>query len=209
MTSDARAAAAPPAAAGLRERKKAKTRATIRDVAMRLFTSQGYAATTVEQIAEAAEVSPSTFFRYFPTKEDVVVTDDYDPLILEAIRAQPPEVPVVDAVLSGMRQVFEHLTEEEWESEQRRQELFRTVPELLARQLQATVAAVDMLTGVIAERLEVSPTDFGARALAGAFVGVSLTFLPPGRPQHFDSHDFDNVRQALIGLRTHLAPLQP
>ncbi|MBL7258421.1 TetR family transcriptional regulator [Paractinoplanes lichenicola] len=209
MTSDARAAAVPPAAAGLRERKKAKTRATIRAVAMQLFTSQGYAATTVEQIAESAEVSPSTFFRYFPTKEDVVVTDDYDPLIIEAIRAQPPETPVADAVLLGMRQVFERLTEQEWDSERRRQELFRSVPELLARQLQATVAAVEMLTGVIAERLGVPPTDFGARALAGAFVGVSLTFLPPGRPHHFDSHDFDNVREALIGLRTHLEPLQP
>jgi AcrR family transcriptional regulator len=53
---------------GLRERKKAKTRATIRTEAFRLFRQQGFQATTVEQVAAAAEVSPATFFRYFPTK---------------------------------------------------------------------------------------------------------------------------------------------
>jgi len=69
---------------GLRERKKAKTRAAIRREAMRLFREQGYEETTVEQIAEAAEVSPSTFFRYFPTKEDVVLQDDFDVVVVNS-----------------------------------------------------------------------------------------------------------------------------
>jgi len=75
---------------GLRERKKAKTRATIREHALRLFRDQGYGATTVEQIAEAAEVSPATFYRYFPTKEDVVLQDDLDVLALGELEALPP-----------------------------------------------------------------------------------------------------------------------
>ena len=74
---------------GLRERKKAKTRAAIQEVALRLFERQGYEATTIEQIAEAAEVSPSTFFRYFGSKEDVVVYDALDPILIEAWRKQP------------------------------------------------------------------------------------------------------------------------
>ncbi|MCY1138488.1 TetR family transcriptional regulator [Actinoplanes sp. Pm04-4] len=194
---------------GLRERKKAKTRAAIRDAAMRLFTEQGYAATTVEQIAEAAEVSPSTYFRYFPTKEDVVLTDDYDPLIVEAIRNQPASTPVVEAVLQGMRDVFDGFTEEEWISEHRRQALFRVVPELRARQQQQTLDAVDMLAGVIAERLNVPADDAGARALTGALVGVMLAFLYPHNEAGFHADDFDRVRTALISVREHLAPLEP
>ena len=57
---------------GLRERKKRRTRETIVSVATTLFAEQGYEATTTAQIADAADVSSSTFFKYFPTKADVV-----------------------------------------------------------------------------------------------------------------------------------------
>ncbi|MEU8818514.1 TetR family transcriptional regulator [Actinoplanes sp. NPDC048796] len=186
---------------GLRERKKARTRAAIRGAAMRLFEEQGYAATTVEQIAEAAEVSPSTFFRYFPTKEDTVLTDDYDPLIVEAIRAQPVEVPAVRAVLLGMRGVFENLTEQEWSVERRRQRLIETVPELRVRQQQQTVAAVDMLADAIAER-DGRPADENARVVAGALVGIVLAVSPPGAG--FQPHDFDRLELALAALKNSL-----
>src|SRR6478609_9387847 len=99
--------------AGLRERKKAKTRAAIQEHALRLFGEQGYAATTVEQIAAAAEVSPSTFFRYFPTKEDVVLYDVLDPPILAAFRAQPAELSPIQALRGAMRDAFAKLPTEE------------------------------------------------------------------------------------------------
>jgi AcrR family transcriptional regulator len=63
---------------GLRDRKKIQTGEAIRREAMRLIEENGYANTTVEQIADAAEVSPSTFFRYFPSKEMVLMANDLD-----------------------------------------------------------------------------------------------------------------------------------
>src|SRR5262245_21740850 len=61
--------------AGLRERKKRATRSAIRDAGMRLFAEQGFAGTTMDQIAEAAEISRATVFTYFPNKEEIVFGD--------------------------------------------------------------------------------------------------------------------------------------
>src|ERR1700758_3580511 len=83
---------------GLRERKKIKTRHAIRREAFRLFDANGYAATTVEQIADAAEVSPSTFFRYFPAKGSPLPADGLDPLVLAAFKAQPPDLSPSQAI---------------------------------------------------------------------------------------------------------------
>src|SRR3954449_1021343 len=107
---------------GLRERKKRKTRETIRREALRLIQLQGYDATTVEQIADAAEVSPSTFFRYFPTKEDVVLHDELDSRMIESLRAQPPELGPIAALRRTMRAVFAGLSEAEAARELQRQE---------------------------------------------------------------------------------------
>ena len=74
---------------GLRERKKIKLRRAIQTTALRLFETQGYEHTTVEQIAEAAETSTTTFYRYFPTKEDVVLDNDASPLFEVAVATRP------------------------------------------------------------------------------------------------------------------------
>src|SRR5215467_4794255 len=91
---------------GLRERKKARTRAAIREHALRLFREQGYDATTVDQIAEAADVSPSTFFRYFPTKEDVVLQDDLDILAVGAFEHQPPDMSPIAAFRAAAKEAL-------------------------------------------------------------------------------------------------------
>jgi AcrR family transcriptional regulator len=161
-------------AVGLRERKKARTKAALREHAMRLFQKQGYQATTVEQIAEAAEVSPSTFFRYFPTKEDVVLTDDYDPLILAAFRAQPAELSPVAALRAAMRAVFAGLTPEQVELERERQALILSVPELRAAMLDGLRATIQLIAEAMAERVGRRPEEFAVRTFAGAILGVVL-----------------------------------
>src|ERR1700724_239042 len=137
---------------GLRERKKAKTRASIQEHALRLFHKQGYEETTVEQIAEAAEVSPSTFFRYFPAKEDVVLLDEYDALIVEAFRAQPPELTPLQAIRNALGEVMGKLTPQEREEENERLQLSREVPELRAERLDELIGTMRMFAAIVGER---------------------------------------------------------
>ena len=76
---------------GLRTRKKLRTRAAIQDAALDLFVAQGYDATTVEQIVARAEVSPTTFFRYFGSKAEVIKSDQSErlPALRQAILDRP------------------------------------------------------------------------------------------------------------------------
>lgn len=78
MVDSPSAAAAPMPRPGLRARKKAATMRHIQDEALRLFQEHGFDAVSIEQIAEAALVSPSTVYRYFGTKEGLVLHDEYD-----------------------------------------------------------------------------------------------------------------------------------
>lgn len=87
-----------PNSTRLRDRKKAQTQQRLQEHALRLILAHGYEATTVEAIAAAAEVSPVTFYRYFPTKEHAVLADDYDPMIAELIAARPAHEPVTDSL---------------------------------------------------------------------------------------------------------------
>ncbi len=82
--------------------RSAQTRERLRAAALDLFVRQGFDATTVEQIATAAGVSHMTFFRHFPTKEQVIVEDPYDPLLAEAVAAQPAALPAYERVRRGL-----------------------------------------------------------------------------------------------------------
>jgi AcrR family transcriptional regulator len=162
---------------GLRERKKARTRAAIRQQAMRLYREQGFGATTVEQIAEAAEVSPSTFFRYFPTKEAVILQDDYDPRIISAYRAQPLEVGPVPALRAAFKQVFAEMSPEEIAEERERTRLILAIPELHTQMMDEYARGLRMIAELVAERTGRGADELPVRVFAGALVGVGLAAL--------------------------------
>ena len=162
---------------GLRERKKAKTRAEIQRQALRLFRERGYEATTVAQIAEAAEVSESTFFRYFPTKEDVVLWDEFDPLVFEAFRERPPELSPVRALREAIREAMTRASAEERAGLRGRVELLLRVPPLRAAFVDRIGGPMGLLAGAVAERAGRRPDDPAVRALAGAMVGVGLSVM--------------------------------
>ncbi len=86
---------------GLRERKKERTREALAAAAARLFTERGYEATTVEDIAAAAEVSPRTFFRYYPTKEDVVSQIFRSAGFDSYVAARPAGEPIAETLRSA------------------------------------------------------------------------------------------------------------
>jgi len=169
--------------AGLRERKKARTRASIREHALRLFREQGYQATTVEQIAEAAEVSPSTFFRYFPTKEDVVLQDDFDLITVEAFEAQPADMSIVAAYRAAAAQIYSDLSPEELARFRESVEMTLTIPEVRARALDEFAKTIEVTAEAIGRRTGRPPDDPAVRNVAGALVGVVMAATMPWSSQ--------------------------
>jgi AcrR family transcriptional regulator len=158
----------------LRERKKIKTRQAIRRAAFRLIDENGYAATTVEQIAEAAEVSPSTFFRYFGSKESLLLADDLDPLILAAFDAQPPDLSLIQAFRRAYEAVMADLPSDQLEFESTRQRLMFSIPELKAAMYDEYYRTVNVMAEAISRRIGRPASDFEVRVFVGALTGAMM-----------------------------------
>lgn len=171
---------------GLRERKKQRTRWAIQEHALRLFAEQGYDATTVEQIAEAAEVSQSTFFRYFKTKEDIVSEDRYDDLIITAIEAAPADLGPLATMRHAMAAALSDLKPGENEQILTRMRLVLSVPALRARMMSQMLENPNLFAPPLARRLGREPDDFDVRAfvlgcMMAAAMGVFAWYDGDGR----------------------------
>jgi AcrR family transcriptional regulator len=177
--------AAPTPAPGLRERKKRRTRDALVDAAHRLFLSQGYARTTVDEIAAAVDVSQRTFFRYFANKEEaaLAVLADAEDHFVECLAARPPGEPPLTALRAAICASWRNLGAEDAEGTGDHQQgsrgvsaalellqLIESTPTLLAAQLRRSAEQEQRVAAILAAREGLDPAaDLRPRLLAAVF----------------------------------------
>ncbi|TRW87942.1 TetR family transcriptional regulator [Mycolicibacterium sp. 018/SC-01/001] len=164
-------------AEGLRERKKRQTREAVRHAAFRLFEEVGYPNTTVEQIAAAADISPRTFFRYFPTKTALLIPDQLMEPIIELFLAAPAELSPIAAYRHAVEQVFTGIDKPEWSDEMARQRLLYSLPEASGPLYDVYIETIQKITDALAARLDAPTDDPRLRITAGAMTGVMMAAL--------------------------------
>jgi TetR/AcrR family transcriptional regulator, regulator of mycofactocin system len=156
---------------GARERKKRATRAQLEEAAHGLFSQQGYDATTVDEISEAARVSPRTFFRYFATKEDVVfgAGDENADQLRSAMQQAPGDDKraVVDALLA-----FSTFLDTRRDAILSTRQLMADNPSLQGRGRLVEDGWAAVMADMLAERGGASRPTFEQTVLAGCAVGV-------------------------------------
>jgi AcrR family transcriptional regulator len=151
----------------------------IQTEALRLFTEKGYTQTTVEEIADAAAISPRTFFRYFPSKEEVVMWDEYDPLVGDLVASRPDDEPVAETLRAVVRETLEGLYRRDPERLLTRVRLFASVPDLRARFVEEQHVGMEMLAPLLAQK-QGPRTDnlraqvIGSSLLAAVWVALDL-----------------------------------
>ncbi|MFI9355655.1 TetR/AcrR family transcriptional regulator [Streptomyces lydicus] len=167
-------------AGGLRERKKQRTRDALIRAALELFTEQGYEATTVDEIAEAVDVSQRTYFRYFANKEDVAfaVQEMVEARFMAELTARPATEAPLTALRSAVMVAWDDIGSAiesviPVELHMRSYQMIESTPALMAVHLRRSSELEEQIARLIARRegLDVA-TDPRPRVLVAAFCGV-------------------------------------
>jgi AcrR family transcriptional regulator len=161
-----------------RERKKQRTRDALIDAAMELFAAKGYDRTTVREITDAVDVSERTFFRYFASKEDLVLSFVRDGLteFAEALMARPAEEDPLTAARSAFGVSIRQRASEPAPSYLSVVGLIESTPVLLAAYLRYVHDHDDELTQILAQREGVDPASDPRPRVLAAVIGA-LVFL--------------------------------
>ncbi|HEY1665096.1 MAG TPA: mycofactocin system transcriptional regulator [Trebonia sp.] len=156
-------------------RRRATSRAELEQVAFTLFAARGFDATTVDEIAAAAGIGRRTFFRYFPSKNDIpwgAFEDELERMRIR-LKACPPEVPLADAIRVALID-FNRVTPEQVPLHRRRMELILRVPTLLAHSTLRFTAWREVVAEFVAERTGRRQDDLAPQAVAHAVLGVAI-----------------------------------
>jgi AcrR family transcriptional regulator len=169
-----RAGADQPAQLSLRERNKARTRAELEQAAFALFADRGFDAVTVEDIASASGVSRRTFFRYFDSKEDVLLADLPERLatLRSALKARLPD----EAPMTAVRNAFLEVAggyESRRTALEARARIMSSTPSLLARSLERQAEWEKTVSAMVADRLGLTDASLGPAVLAAATLAAS------------------------------------
>nr|WP_206324025.1 TetR family transcriptional regulator [Streptomyces sp. HNM0574] len=164
----------------MRERKKQRTRDALIRAAQELFVTRGYDATTVDEIADAVDVSQRTFFRYFASKEEVAFAlhSLIDERYLAAVRERPPGEPPAEVLRRTLDETWQSIGEAIQEIVPLRihmqmWQIIETTPSLVAAHLRNSVEMEEQLAAEIARREGVDlDEDPHPRVLVAAYVGV-------------------------------------
>jgi AcrR family transcriptional regulator len=192
----------------LRERKRARTRQALVDAATELFERKGYEATTVADIAAAAEIGTRTFFSYFPTKEDVLFpeTDHRLRVAAEAIAGRAPDEEPAEVLLRALRRANAESGDMTGPLAALRIRLTMEIPAVRGRALQVQWETQREIARHLAAAYPDELDEVSAAALVGAFVGAvtgALTVLveDPARRTDPDALRESMQRATEIALR--------
>jgi TetR/AcrR family transcriptional regulator, regulator of mycofactocin system len=168
-------AAATVARPGQTGRRRVTSRAELEQAAFALFAAHGFDATTVDDIAAAAGIGRRTFFRYFPSKNDVpwgAFEDELDRMRVR-LKECPPEVPLMDAIRLALID-FNQVPPAQVPLHRRRMELILRVPTLLAHSTLRFTSWRAVVAEFVAERSGQRPDDLAPQAIAHAVLGVAI-----------------------------------
>jgi AcrR family transcriptional regulator len=191
---------------GLRERRRIRTKQLIQVESLKLFAARGYDQTTVDDIAHAAAISPRTFFRYFATKEDVALWDEYDDHPFQRLWKAPSGDDPMSWLIAKARTVLEDFYRNDKDLLLARVTLSFTVPAIRARFLDSQIGLAfgpsytDLVT-----TLGGDPDDMRLRVRLGAFYAAMLIAVE--RWQHNEGRDdlLQLYDEAISALTTGLA----
>ncbi|MGN8049846.1 TetR/AcrR family transcriptional regulator [Curtobacterium sp. 22159] len=183
----------PDAEPGLRERKRRATRLAIQQAALRIAIEDGLAAVTVDEISRRADVSPRTFFNYFPNKEGALLGDDPtlpDDALLSDFRDGGP----TGDLLGDLGALLVHSTRELIEERgliEERQQVLRAAPELFSRRMESMKEFQAAIERAVVERLERAGGDLVGEALRRRARLASLVALAALRHAWWEWSDGD------------------